>query len=190
MLQINQLRKSNSQDDNPGFERPLSLLRSCHQKIMHFSSSLYKLTQMLPESGWTPSLESSADQIRHYFNVAGPEHHKDEEEHLFPAIIALDPQCKKAQTRELIQLINTMIKEHVESDVLWEQLDTLLLERTDDYTTLKQLAGQFAQDMQQHAEIENEQIFPFAEEHISKQQFRLMGQDIAQRRGVKYNSLL
>lgn len=183
MLQISQLRNKSS--DSPSFEQPLSLLRSCHDKIIHFSSSLYKLSQSLPNEGWNRQLEASAEQIRHYFNIAGPEHHKDEEEHLFPAIIALDPTCTEPGSLERIQLINTLIKEHVQSDSLWEKLDLMLKERTEDFATLAQLAEQFANEMHQHAEIENKQVFPFAEQHISSRQFKEMGQDIAKRRGVK-----
>ncbi len=186
MLQINQLsNKGKKTNDSPTFEQPLSLLRSCHDKIIHFSSSLYKLSQALHKDGWTPQLETSADQIRHYFNVAGPEHHKDEEEHLFPAVIALDPECTQAQSMELITLINTMIKEHVESDLLWEELDKMLAERTAEFNTLEQMAQQFARSMSEHARIENEQIFPYAEQHISEDLFKEMGQAIAKRRGVK-----
>ncbi len=186
MLQINQLsNKGKNTNDSPTFEQPLSLLRSCHDKIIHFSSSLYKLSQALHKDGWTPQLETSADQIRHYFNVAGPEHHKDEEEHLFPAVIALDPECSQAQSIELITLINTMIKEHVESDLLWEELDKMLVERTEDFNTLEQMAEQFAQSMSEHAQIENKQIFPYAEQHISEDLFKKMGREIAKRRGIK-----
>ena len=191
MLQINQLinksksNKGQNTHDSPTFEQPLSLLRSCHDKIIHFSSSLYKLSQALHKDGWTEQLETSADQIRHYFNVAGPEHHKDEEEHLFPAVIALDPECTQTQSLELVSLINTLIREHVESDLLWEALDNMLAERTEDFNSLEQMAEQFAQSMSEHAQIENEQIFPYAEQHISEQAFREMGRAIAKRRGVK-----
>ncbi len=186
MLQIKpQSNKTGDNNESPTFERPLSLLRSCHDKIIHFSSSLYKLSQALASKGWTEQLQTSAEQIRHYFNIAGPEHHKDEEEHLFPAIIALDPEATQTGSLELISLINTMIKEHVESDALWAQLDVMLAERTTDYTTLEQLARQFAETMRQHAELENKQIFPFAEQHISTAQFKEMGQEIARRRGIK-----
>ncbi len=47
------------------------------------------------------------------------------------------------------------------------------------------MAEQFAQSMSEHAQIENEQIFPYAEQHISEDLFKKMGREIAKRRGIK-----
>ncbi|MDX2503695.1 MAG: hemerythrin domain-containing protein [Gammaproteobacteria bacterium] len=187
MLKIEQLlkRSSQEQNDSAAFERPLDLLSSCHEKILHFSSALLKLSTTLKCEGWSGNLVTSAEQISRYFNIAGPEHHKDEEMHLFPAIIALDPEFTKPETAELVQLINRLIKEHVESDVLWASLNSMLQEKTEDFANLYRLAGQFEAEMRRHVIIENEQIFPFAKAHISATEFKKMGAAIAQRRGIK-----
>lgn len=185
MLQINQLKGSVNRPKSATFEQPLDLLMSCHEKIIHFSSALYKIVSALKKEGWTDNYAVSVDQVRHYFNIAGPEHHLDEEKHLFPAIIALDPEFKKARSMEIVSMINTMIKEHVESDALWETLDKLLAERSEDFLTLEKLSRQFETDMHEHARIENEQIFPYAKAHINNSDFKAMGLAIARRRGIK-----
>ena len=185
MVQIDQLLKGSSEQENPSFESPLELLDSCHDKILQYSSALYKLTQALPAEGWTKQLETSADQIRRYFNVAGPEHHLDEEKHIFPAIIALDPQFTNPESLEMLHVINRLIKEHVETDVLWESLDNMLSERSEDFETLEELAQQFAEDMIEHATIENDVIFPYVKKHLSEKDLKKIGSDIAKRRGVK-----
>jgi len=188
MLKLDQLLKRSSDDPsvkNATFERPLELLSSCHEKILHFSSTLLKLSTALKQEGWNDNFVATAEQIQRYFNVAAPEHHHDEELHLFPAIISLDPEFKKPETLELVTAINLMIKEHVESDALWESLNSMLEERTENFDELEKLAIQFEADMREHAEIENETIFPFAEEHISEKEFEKMGAEIAKRRGVK-----
>lgn len=191
MLKIDQLftRPADKQAGNAPFEQPLDLLHSCHEKILHFSSALLKLNPILQQEGWCEHHATSADQIRRYFNVAAPEHHKDEEEHLFPAIIALDPEFKKPDTTAVVQLINRMIKEHVESDALWATLDNLLAERSEDFEQLEMLSKQFAGEMRKHAETENAQIFPFAKAHISDAAFKKMGAAIARRRGIKPSAL-
>lgn len=188
MLQIDQLLNNSSKKDSVGFEAPLELLVSCHDKILLFSSALDKLSQALKEDGWNSQHKASAEQIRRYFNIAGPEHHLDEEKHLFPAIIALDPEFKQPQSLEIVQLINRLIKEHVETDVLWESLDTMLAEQSEDFDTLEELARQFALDMHEHARIENEIVFPFVKTHINDTELKKMGAEIAQRRGVKLSS--
>ena len=187
MITIEQLFKAAPENKGHGasFEDPLALLGSCHDKIIHFSSTLYKMSLMLTQSGWTDELSNTANKISHYFNIAGPEHHLDEEQHLFPAIIALDPQLKNKKNKQVTGLINQMIKEHVESDSLWEKIDLLLTNKSKDFKQLQNLSQQFEKSMHQHAEIENSIIFPFAKAQLSVKEFKKMGAAIAKRRGVK-----
>lgn len=190
MLQISPHSKDSSEHkESVTFENPLELLLSCHEKILHFSSALSELSTTLKKEGWSDNITASAVQIRRYFNVASPEHHLDEEHHLFPAIIALDPELKKTESIEIIQLLNSMIKEHVESDALWETLDSMLEEKSHDYDTLIKLSKRFKASMHEHARIENEQIFPYARARISPEDLKQIGLAIAQRRGIKQLNL-
>jgi len=187
MLQINQL-SLHSADENHStvsFENPLQLLLSCHDKILHFSSAVLTLSTTLQQQGWNEPLQTSAGQIRRYFNVSGPQHHLDEEEHLFPTIISLDPELKQSDTIEIMQLINRLIKEHVESDILWEALDEMLAEQSEDFATMIELSQQFAADSHEHVTLENELIIPYAKNHLNDSKLKQMGADIARRRGVK-----
>ncbi|WP_198263670.1 hemerythrin domain-containing protein [sulfur-oxidizing endosymbiont of Gigantopelta aegis] len=185
MLQISPQGGSADAQEGVSFEHPLTLLLSCHDKVKHFSSALVTLSLALKKEGWNEQLVASSDQIRRYFNVAAPEHHLDEEEHLFPAIIALDPELKKPQSLAIVQLIHRLIKEHVESDSLWESLDGLLAERSNDFARLGKLSADFKREMHTHADIENEQIFPYAKANMSDEILKAIGLSIAKRRGVK-----
>ncbi|MCU7834279.1 MAG: hemerythrin domain-containing protein [gamma proteobacterium symbiont of Taylorina sp.] len=193
MISIKQLLKQapdTIENDTP-FERPLELLESCHEKIIHFSSTLLKLSTELKQQGWSEELINTAKNICQYFNIASPEHHLDEEQHLFPAIIALGSKhangskSDNKKDRDLIQLINRMIKEHVETDNLWEKINNLLNNRSKDFKQLEKLSLQFKDAMHEHAEIENNIIFPYAKTHISDSEFKKMGAAIASRRGIK-----
>ncbi len=183
MLQIKQLTANS--DKTASFAQPIELLLSCHEKIIHFSSALCTIINAIKQEGWSKNHTSSIEQVRHYFNVASLEHHLDEEQHLFPAIIALDIDCKHSDSRDIVALIKRMIKEHVESDALWATLDSLLAQRSDDFTTLSTLSEQFKKSMHAHARIENEQIFPYAKTHISEPELKAIGQAIARRRGIR-----
>lgn len=191
MLQIDQLMQptADKPESSASFARPLELLGSCHDKILHFSSALETLATTLHTSGWNEQLHSAAEQIRRYFNISGPAHHLDEEKHLFPAIIALDPEFKQAETMEMVHLINRLIKEHVHSDVLWEALDKMLAQQSEDFDTIEELAQQFAADMRAHVTLENETILPFAKAHLKDAQLTQMGVDIAKQRGINLSSL-
>lgn len=187
MITIKQLLTQTTENKNHGasFENPLALLRSCHDKIIHFSSTLHKLSKILKQDGWSDELINTAKNIRNYFNIAGPEHHLDEEQHLFPAIIALE---SRLQNKEVNKLIEQMTKEHLESDALWEKIDHLLEHQSKDFKQLDVLASQFENSMHKHAEIENTIIFPFAEKQFSTAEFKAMGSAIAKRRGVQIRS--
>ena len=184
MLQIQEAGFAAKQRDSiqsAAFEQPLELLLSCHRKIIHFSSSLYKIALAVQQEGWNDNIAISADQIRRYFNIAGPEHHLDEEQHLFPAILAL-PDKNLNKKSEINTLIKRMINEHSETDALWHLLDNMLAQRSEDFITLEKLSRQFKADMHEHARIENEIIFPYAAQHISAADFKTMGMAIAHRR--------
>ncbi len=194
MITTKQLLTKTPQNQNHGasFEDPLSLLDSCHEKIINFSSTLHKLSIKLHQDGWSDELISTTQNISHYFNVAGHEHHLDEEQHLFPAVIALNINknfVANEESRKVNSLIKQMIKEHVESDVLWEKINQLLGTQSKDFKQMESLAEKFERSIHEHAEIENKVIFPYAKKKISKEDFKIMGAAIAKRRGVKINKV-
>ena len=185
MLQISSPSKNASDKQKSAtFEHPIELLLSCHEKILHFSSALSKLSGALKKDGWNDEITVSSNQIRRYFNVAAHQHHLDEENHLFPAIIALDPEFKQAESTQILTILHRLIKEHVESDALWGTLDEMLAEQSDDFTLLEELAQEFERSMHEHARIENKEIFPYAKAHISKDDLKKIGLAIAERRGI------
>lgn len=177
-------QNSSTQGGN-SFARPIELLLSCHEKISRFSSALSVLSQTLQSNGWDDSLAASADQICRYFNIASPEHHLDEENHLFPALMAADPQLKNTASVEIIQQLNELIKQHVEFDELWATLNTMLSERSEDFTALHTLAETFKSRLHAHILIENKQIFPYAETLLNEAEMKAIGLAIAQRRGIR-----
>jgi hemerythrin-like domain-containing protein len=188
MLTLDQLFEKKDDSFSPreaAYSHPLTLLKSCHEKILHFSSALVKLSKVLQQEGWNQKNKDSADQIRRYFNIAAPEHHKDEELHLFPAIIALDPSLQDPEIKAQLNLINQMVQEHVETDTLWEKLDSMLESRSNTFDELTEMGIKFAVELARHAEIENIEIFAFAEQHIDEATLEQMGKAIAKRRRIK-----
>ena len=68
MITIEQLLKQTPEHKSHGasFEDPLALLGSCHEKIIHFSSTLHKLSKILKQDGWSEDLINTAQNIRNY----------------------------------------------------------------------------------------------------------------------------
>ena len=76
------------------FEQPTAMLRACHGKVKRFCSQLHALPDYLQQHGYNTVAEQAVAQIRHYFNVAAPLHHQDEEEDFFPLLLQYAPEAK------------------------------------------------------------------------------------------------
>ena len=78
------------------FDRPVSILLSCHDKVRHFAGLMLKLEAHLagqrqqpggPATA-SPDARHAAGLVRRYFEVAAPLHHQDEELHVLPRLRA------------------------------------------------------------------------------------------------------
>lgn len=110
----------------PGFsspaastEAPLEMLAACHIRIQRQCATLRRLAAHLAEHGADAQARSAAAGVLRYFDTAAPQHHADEEQDLFPALIesmaGSDPVCLKGMTQGLRD-------EHSELETAWARL--------------------------------------------------------------------
>src|SRR5690625_2513814 len=66
---------------------PLEMLLACHHRIRHFCDQLQRLDQHTAQGKDTQQAQQAAASIRRFFNIAAVDHHEDEEEDLFPALL-------------------------------------------------------------------------------------------------------
>ena len=91
------------------FDRPVSILLSCHDKVRHFAGLMLKLEAHLAAQRQQPGEPASASPdarhaaalVRRYFEVAAPLHHQDEEDDVFPALRALGDEDLSARIHAL-----------------------------------------------------------------------------------------
>ena len=102
----------------PGFDDPLGMLRACHRRIERQLASLERLRRHLPEHHADADARSVARNILRYFDTAAHNHHRDEEESLFPALVAAAP--------ELGQVTKSLQRDHARLDARWFKLRPLL----------------------------------------------------------------
>jgi len=81
-------------------------------------------------------------------------HYKIEERFLFPAALLTMPSI------ELIDMMLTLQKEHGYSERDMARMKALLDSQTVDTASVSQLLGTMIQDLEEHARIEMEQLFP------------------------------
>ena len=162
-------------DELPGFDDPIGLLRACHKKILLHCDLLDELLA-------TPD-PTAAQQVHRYFSTSAPLHHRDEEEDLFPRIMR--------QSLKIADLVNTLKKEHIELDHLWDTLAAELkpLPKDGFSEVFEKAVPEFCALNRAHVNIENMELLPMASGILSQQDLGAIGETMAARRGVSYSGL-
>jgi hemerythrin-like domain-containing protein len=71
-----------------GFDDPLGMLSDCHRRIEHFLGILCLVAERAQGRALTAEETSAVEAAINYFQVGGQRHTKDEEESLFPRLMA------------------------------------------------------------------------------------------------------
>lgn len=156
-----------------GFDQPTAMLRACHGKVQRFCSQLDRLAGYLKEHGCNEVVLQSVAQIRHYFNVAAPLHHQDEEEDFFPLLAHHAP--------ESAAVIAALEAEHGELHALWRTLDAHLAALPGQPEADEALIARFTAAYARHIPQE-EALFDLGESVIPADDLARIGRNMAARR--------
>ena len=166
-----------------GFEVPLEMLSACHHRIEHQCATLRRLVPHLAAHGADVEARTAATRVVRYFDTAAQQHHTDEEENLFPALIesmaGSDAVCLRALTDRLTA-------DHRELDAHWQRVrvaleqvvagDGAALPSSD----VETLVGLY----EQHIEREERDLLPMAARLLSDDALERIGRAMRERRGV------
>ena len=166
-----------------GFEVPLEMLSACHHRIEHQCTTLRRLVPHVAAHGADAEARTAATRVLRYFDTAGQQHHTDEEENLFPALIesmaGSDAVCLRAMT-------NRLTADHRELDAHWQRVrvaleqviagDGAALPSAD----VEALVGLY----EQHIEREERELLPMAARLLSDAALESIGRAMRERRGV------
>lgn len=170
------------QDMAAGFDAPLDLLQACHGRIAQQCATLEKLLAHLGRHGADAAASRTAAGILKYFRQAAPLHHRDEEEDLFPRMLArLDRE--HATLAELTALLQA---QHRTLDDLWARLEGILerLAQGRSAALPAALAADFISRNRAHLELENGRILPAARRLLTTADLGEIGQAMRARRGL------
>ncbi len=94
----------------PALDEPLEMLEACHERIDAQLKTLERLSAYLPGHGADEQSRQAASAILRYFDTAGPNHHEDEEQNLFPVLA-----CRAgADDRPVVDaLVSDLLADHV-----------------------------------------------------------------------------
>jgi hemerythrin-like domain-containing protein len=166
-----------------GFEAPLEMLSACHHRIEHQCETLRRLVPHLAANGADADAQAAAGAVIRYFDTAAVQHHADEEEDLFPALLesmaGSDPVC----LRELTELL---YREHRELESRWRRLRTRLADVAEGRPTGLE-SGEvdaFAELYLRHIEREERELLPMAARLLGDVELDRVGRAMRERRGI------
>ncbi len=168
----------------PSFDHPLEMLHACHGKIQQQLDTLQKLAAHLPVHGCDQQVQQAAQGILRYFDTAGQFHHQDEEENLFPTLLALSTP-EKARVKALVE---RLLAQHVVMFAAWSDVRAVLVKLAEGINTplpealVERLAGSYTP----HIDLEETELLPLSARLLSPQQIMEMGKSMAERRGAKF----
>ncbi|HKT96110.1 MAG TPA: hemerythrin domain-containing protein [Paraburkholderia sp.] len=158
------------------------MLRACHERIAAQCATLEKLVAHLPSHGPDIQAQQAARNVMRYFNVAGPHHHADEEQDLFPMLIEVG-ECLRSPVRERIAYL---LDEHRSLDAAWAHLCVVLADIAEGKSAQLEAAqvADFVGAYRSHIAVEEREILSFAQAHLDRQQLATLSKAMVSRRTV------
>jgi len=174
------------------FTNPLGLLSDCHRRIEQFLDVLIKVTSQARGAALTADQRNGLETALRYFREAAPKHTRDEEESLFPRMLASKDQRVQSAISRLEELHadhEIADASHAEVDALgtqWLSQSTLSVESTE---RLRELLELLQSTYQRHIQVEDHEVFPLAGQILSSDELLSVGQEMAARRLTKLGAV-
>ena len=166
-----------------GTEVPLEMLSACHRRIENQCATLRRLVAHLVAHGADDDARIAARNVMRYFDTAANDHHADEEQDLFPALLesmaGSDPVCLREMTAGLTA-------EHRELEALWRQLRADLQRISEgEAAPLGEAAVEALVTLyERHIEREERELLPMAARLLSDEELARVGRAMRERRGI------
>ena len=168
------------------YAQPFELLSACHERVERSLQLLTRLCQHLKARGLDASAREAARDVRRYFDIAAPLHHEDEELHVFPVLEQLDDA-------PLQDVCARLREDHQRIHAQWEVLRALLAQLDGhpdgplpalQLEVLSRASDTFVDAHKEHLRLENQLVFPHAQQGLNAAQLQAMGEEMASRRGL------
>lgn len=165
-----------------GFEDPIGMLKDCHRRIEHFLDILSVVAERAANRSLTEEERAAVKASLQYFHVGGERHTLDEEESLFPRLLAVAPV-------ETTDILARLRRDHGDAEDLHASVDWLytawissgVLENADQAALLAQTA-KLKRLYADHILVEETEVFPRAALALDSQSLTQMGREFSLRR--------
>lgn len=166
-----------------GFEAPLEMLSACHGRVERQCQTLLRLVPHLAASGPDDAAREAARNVMRYFDTAARNHHADEEEDLFPALLQAATGTDLIRAQSLVAALQA---QHRELEQVWANLRGTL-ERVC-LGSLRELnleeVGRLVWLYRSHIALEEEDLLPLAARLVATAQLDAVGRAMRMRRGI------
>lgn len=164
-----------------GFEQPYEMLEACHERVQRSLDLLGRLVDYISDKGHDAQTRSAAADVLRYFDLAAPLHHQDEEQHVFPLLLAQGD----ASLHVTVQRLQA---DHRQMETLWAVVREALLRwsepgcqekiAADTLDAIARFRGLYAG----HIEAEEGLVFPAARAAMTAATQAAMGAEMQARR--------
>ena len=162
-----------------GFDDPIGMLKDCHRRIEHFLGILCVVADRAQNRSLTDEEIAALQTAIHYFQTGGQRHTADEEESLFPRLVAAGG-CDELDALEHDHV--EAVQLHAEVEALYQSwISNASLAEVDARRLLSSTAR--LRDLYQaHIAIEDNTVFPKASQMLDKSAIEAIGQEFRARR--------
>lgn len=184
MSRLMSIASPGSASPAPGFETPLAMLMECHRRVEDQCATLHRLVPHLEAHGSDQAAAEAARAVVRYFDLAAPNHHADEEDDLFPALLESMAGSDAVCLREMV---DSLERDHLTLERQWLALRAVLQQVIDGaQVRLEPVAvTAFSAHYAAHIAREEGELLPMAERLLSAQALEDIGRSMRRRRGEK-----
>ena len=167
----------------PDFDKPIAVLKHCHDRIRKQLNTLQGLVNHLRISGADLEAQQAAQAVMKYFNHAGVNHHEDEECDLLPLLQAT---AQGEDARLLSERIPQLLLEHRAMEAVWKRLNEQLATIAAGTSSSLSHADvkEFTDAYTAHMAMEESDIAPMALRLFSDAQMKQLGAAMRARRNI------
>lgn len=172
-----------------GFEVPLEMLSACHGRLQAQCETLQRLERHLDTHGADRAAAEAARAVMRYFDTAAQLHHEDEEQDLFPALLAAMAGSDTVCLREMTE---ALCADHRRLQACWRRLRPALqaVAERSRHSLADADVPAFIADHRAHLEREESELLPMAARLIDAVTLDRIGLAMRARRGLDTGAVL
>lgn len=183
-IHLHQISQPGQQAAGVGFEQPFEMLDACHERVERMLRLLGKLRDHVRTHGADAQARDAARDVMRYFDQAGPNHHEDEERHVFPPLLAQrDPA--------VLAVVIRLKHDHQEMAAQWARVRAALsglVEAGEHWAGFsaeeEQIFETYDALYRRHLVDENGVVYPAARAVIRGEALQAMSAEMMGRRGI------